>query len=103
MNKSKEEIKSVEVVVLEAGKTEGYFQKYVGSPTLLDMQDLVGGYIEMLPIGDSHYMVLNEEGIIDKLPYNQLANEYLRQKSPLAADWNTIVGDVFIINKEDVE
>jgi len=61
-------------------------------PTLEEMQAMVGGYIE--PVrgikwnGHTGVMVVNEEGILDGLPFNAKASLVARR---------TIVGNVFIL------
>ena len=96
-------MQEVKVTVFEAGKSEGYIQSYPDSPSLKDMQDLVGGYIQLVPLSDSEYMVCNEEGLINNLPINDMANEILQIQNPYYAMYNVIVGDVFIIKIKDFE
>jgi hypothetical protein len=62
--------------------------------TLEEMQDAVGGYIEMVPlstkliVGGDHlskddgqvYMIVNEEGLILDLPYNSYASQISGQQ-----------------------
>ncbi len=96
-------MQEVKVTVFEAGKSEGYIQSYPESPSLKDMQDLVGGYIQLVPLSDSEYMVCNEEGLINNLPINDMANEILQVQNPYFAMYNVIVGDVFIIKIKDFE
>lgn len=95
--------KSVNVIVLETNKTEGFIQSYPESPSLADMQELVGGYIELVHFNDKQYMVVNEDGHHLELPYNKLANELLKWARPEFAERNTIVGNVFLIDKKDIE
>ena len=60
-------------------------------PTLKEMQDWVGGYIEIVRVnfeGKKVPMVVNEEGLIHRLPINY-------QASRIAG--SPIVGDVFIL------
>lgn len=60
------------------------------------MSDAVGGYIERVPIivqGREFDMWVNEEGLLQRLPYNSLATSFYEDT------WNTvglIVGDVII-------
>jgi hypothetical protein len=56
------------------------------------LQELVNGYIEVISITPTQYMVVNEEGIILSLPLNLLASE-------LAGF--SIYGSVVIIDKKD--
>jgi len=43
------------------------------SPTLEDLQRAVGGYIEILSLGDKMYLVVNEEGKLQNLHTNEAA------------------------------
>lgn len=67
-------------------------------PSLEEMQAVVGGYIELVPLGNSYFMVVNEEGIIFGMPINIKATEYLckitKQPSPV------ILGHVLIIHSD---
>ena len=75
------------------------------SPEILDIpkentleffQKLVGGYIETLSFTCKEKVmtsILNEEGLIDDLKYNELASHYLNSH---------VVGDVVIINPKDL-
>lgn len=64
-------------------------------PTLEQMQEAVGGYIEFVRItSDGAMMVVNEEGLLKKLPYNKVASIMANQ---------TIVGDVLIFSKKEME
>jgi hypothetical protein len=42
------------------------------------MQDLVGGYIEVLWLKDGNVLVVNEEGKINGLDYNETATEVVQ-------------------------
>lgn len=94
---------SVEVIVLEAGKSEGYVQSYPESLSLKEMQDLVGGYIELVYLNEKQFMVVNEDGHILGLPYNQAANNILAIQRPEFSQRNVIVGNVFLIDRTDIE
>ena len=95
--------KSVEITILETSKDKGYIRNYTDNITLKEMQDIVGGYIELLPIGNEEFMVTNEEGLRLKLPINKLAKEYLLNKSPKLGEYYNIVGDVFIIHSKNLK
>jgi uncharacterized protein (DUF736 family) len=67
-----------------------------------EMQDIVGGYIETINLGEDIVLVCNEEGKLDNLPFN----------FPLQGDF--IVGNAFFtkandegdfvdLNKKDIE
>jgi|TARA_R110000803_G_scaffold82180_1_gene148278 hypothetical protein len=65
-------------------KTSGEILPDVDISTLKKMQDLVGGYIEFIYLGEK-VLVVNEEGLLDSLEYNPKAS---------AIYGNDIVGDV---------
>lgn len=46
---------------------------------LREMQDLVGGYIEVLWLKDGNVLVVNEEGKINGLPYNEEATQLIQE------------------------
>jgi len=46
---------------------------------LREMQDLVGGYIEVLWLKDGNVLVVNEEGKINGLDYNETATEVIQE------------------------
>lgn len=61
--------------------------------SVAELQEFVGGYFELIPLG-SHYLVVNEEGRLYGLPYNENA-------SKLAAQFGfpEIVGDALFTEK----
>ena len=42
-------------------------------PSLEDMQEFVGGRIELVYLSNGDHLVINEEGLVDGLPINQKA------------------------------
>lgn len=57
-------------------------------PSLAEMQEYVGGYIEYAPLTYFYTpyieeVIVNEEGMIINLPLNQAAMAYLRSTIPL--------------------
>lgn len=66
---------------------------------LKELQELVGGYIETIPVSTNQLMVLNEEGKLDGLPYNQKATEIAFKNCVF--DW--IVGNVVICMIEEID
>lgn len=60
--------------------------------TLEEMQKCVGGYVQFVYLEDDLVLVVNEEGLINNLPHNEIATKIL---SPL--DKANIVGDVLLI------
>ncbi len=60
-------------------------------PQLDWLQKAVGGYIERIPVnigGEPYEVYVNEEGLIEKLPYNELASHIVNI---------TLVGNVVIV------
>lgn len=69
--------------------------------SLEELQSFVGGYIEVIPLIDNEFMVVNEEGKLRNLPYNSTATEVYNY----ALDWNTdfIVGDALVCKKTQIK
>lgn len=67
--------------------------------TLEELQQAVGGYIEIVHVGRSHLMVVNEEGKLTGLPFNPLATE-LYGADP---SWDHIVGDALVCRDGDID
>lgn len=68
--------------------------------SLEELQKFVGGYIEIISLSESQIMVLNEEGKLNNLPYNEEATK-LFQKAYKTNDF--IVGDVLVCDSEMVQ
>lgn len=63
--------------------------------TLEELQRYVGGYIEALPMRDGTIMWLNEEGKLNGLPYNPVADLMAHEGTGIA--WSDgIVGNVLV-------
>jgi len=92
--------KKTEIIVLETTQKKEYVKYYPNSISLKQMQDIVGGSIELLYVHDDIFMVLNEEGLIRNFKVNQLANQYLKKNMPKMAHLYQIVGDVFLIQNK---
>tara|TARA_R110000803_G_scaffold77395_2_gene142262 strand:+ start:245 stop:538 length:294 start_codon:yes stop_codon:yes gene_type:complete len=95
---------SCEVCDLKQGQAM-VIRVQASSPEILDIpkentleffQKFVGGYIQTMSFtckGKVMTSILNEEGLIDDLKYNELASHYLNSH---------VVGDVVIINPKDL-
>ena len=68
--------------------------------TLAELQGYVGGYIEIIPIGDGKSMVLNEDGKALELPINLAA--CAKTMGLIALD-DEVVGDVLIVNDSEMD
>jgi len=70
-------------------RANGKEKKLDHRPSLLEAQQIVGGYIELLPI-NGKVLVVNEDGRPMKLPINDKATGIYNYKS-------YIVGDVIVL------
>ena len=61
--------------------------------SLEELQGFVGGYIEIVYLDSERIMVVNEEGIINDLPFNEKASSIVGQ---------LIAGDVLVCKSEEV-
>ena len=70
-------------------KTDGTIEEVAidKDNSLKQMQDAVGGYIELVRLTDDDVMIVNEEGLIFGLPVNEHASKLAGQ---------TIVGNVLM-------
>jgi hypothetical protein len=64
---------------------------------LRELQDIVSGYIQIVETTDGRLIVTNEEGKLKKLPTNGIATAYYKYGKK-----DVIVGDVIIINKDQI-
>lgn len=63
-----------------------------------ELQTMVGGYIEIVPIGKGKIMVLDDEGKLKCKPVNNAATMIFMQ----AGYYDTIVGDALVCDDEMV-
>ena len=68
--------------------------------TLLELQLIVGGYIEAVPTHDGRVMVCNEDGKRLNLPVNHAATLILHVAGGMPDDF--VVGNVLIATKEEL-
>ena len=91
--------KSVGIKLCSNGETEILtFEK--SKISLSEMQEVVSGNIEVVYLSNEALMIVNEEGKLNSLPFNELAT-HLFQCSTLQEDF--IVGDVLIIHNKYVD
>lgn len=63
--------------------------------TLEQMQEMVGGYIEIVPsLKEGHVLIVNEEGLLQNLPLNPAASELAGRP---------IVGVALQIHRDDLD
>lgn len=63
--------------------------------TCSELQNYVEGYIQLIPLNDNLIVVINEEGKLLNLPYNEVATDLCRE---ILFNNDYIVGNVVIIN-----
>lgn len=86
-------------VIRSGGKQE--VAQLAGDPELSVLQAAVGGYLEAVPFfdtweGQPAVVFCNEEGKLNKLPYNRIATAAWYGQSPLPIS-DVLVGDVVIL------
>lgn len=69
------------------------FENYDGKIELEDLQEAVGGLIEVVHL-QSSIMIVNEEGLILELPFNPMASNIANMP---------IVGDAVLLTAESIE
>lgn len=86
-------------VIKSDGTTVELLPKNGTDYTLDEMQEVVGGLIEIIPCFDeTKVMVINEEGKLLGLPYNEKATLLAK-----IAWWDSIVGDVLICDNNEIK
>jgi hypothetical protein len=50
-------------------------------PSLERAQELVGGFVELVTLNNGDQMLVNEEGLLSDLPYNDYATQLAIEKS----------------------
>lgn len=69
--------------------------------SLEELQSFVGGSIEVVPLTDGEYMVVNEEGKLRNLPYNSTATKVYNDALDWEGDW--IVGDALVCRETQIK
>ena len=70
-------------------KVDGTLQELDRRPTMEEARRIVGGYIELVKVGNKKTLVVNEEGLLQHLPMNVEATKYY--------PYSPIVGDVILL------
>ena len=83
----------MKATILRTDGTEEEFKFKGKHPRLKEMQDVVGGYIELVYLPQGKCMVINEEGKLLGLPVNNLATKiYFETFGPV----DVIVGEAIV-------
>ena len=74
-----------------------------GNPfTLEELQEYVGGYIEIIRLTDKYLMVVNEEGRLLDLPFNSEATDIARQHKAIYPN-DMIVGNALVVEESMID
>lgn len=68
---------------------------------LEELQEIVGGYIEIVDLNNGQILVINEEGKLNNLEVNSPATSIAHQAGAIYA-WDCIVGNVLLCNSNQV-
>lgn len=67
--------------------------------SLEELQEIVGGYIEIVGLMDNEIMVINEEGKLIDLPFNETATQMYQEVDGF---YDYIAGDVLVCDSSMV-
>lgn len=67
--------------------------------SLEELQEIVGGYIEVVGLMDNEIMVINEEGKLIDLPFNETATQMYQEVDGF---YDYIAGDVLVCDSNMV-
>ena len=68
--------------------------------TLEELKEIVGGYIEIVRLNKNEIMVVNEDGKLNNLPYNDNATVLYRANFRNTTDF--IVGDALVCDMDRI-
>lgn len=86
--------------ILKSDGTEEEFIFDGKVPGLEAMQEVVGGYIQMIHLDDGRVMIMNEEGKLERLPQNDKATAMTRD---ILSQFDVVVGDVIVMDEKYME
>lgn len=88
------------VIIKADGSITPYEPKNGTDYQLEEMQEIVGGWIEILYMDNDHIMVVNEEGKSHGLPINSKATYLVQNHSRY---YDVIVGNVLLCERDKVK
>lgn len=92
------------IIVKANGHIENVEPKNKRDFSLEELQKIVGGYIEIVPLDNDQIIVLNEEGKLMGLKVNEIATTLYHEVNRFARSrMDFIVGDVLVCNSEQVK
>tara|TARA_R110000744_G_scaffold138706_8_gene249582 strand:- start:4191 stop:4484 length:294 start_codon:yes stop_codon:yes gene_type:complete len=74
-----------------------FVKEYKEKPALLEAQQFVGGYVEILQLDDCQVLI-NEEGLFSGLPTNIEATEILKKSGAYNISDCGVVGNAIILH-----
>lgn len=88
-------------ILIKSNQSEESIMPQNGKFSLEELQGFVGGYIECVSLPDGKLMIMNEEGKLEGLPYNEKATGF----GILAGiNYNDYVcGDVLICSPNELD
>ena len=91
----------MDCVLYKADGTQAPYEPADGKHfTLEELQHAVGGYIEMVNLGDGRMLVVNEEGKVNHLPLNEKGTRLTRG----ILSWrDLVVGDVLVCPEDALQ
>lgn len=84
-------------IIKANGSTQDIEPKNGSDFQLEELQKIVGGYIEILYLNDGRLMVCNEEGKLNRLPYNEKATRLF------GLSYDYVVGDVLVCDNNQIK
>ncbi len=89
------------IINANGAKTE-VTPKFGNSFTLEELQEYVGGYIEIIRLTDKYLMVVNEEGRLLNLPFNSGATDVARHHKAIYPN-DLIVGNALVVEESMID
>lgn len=68
--------------------------------SLEEAREMIGGYIQVIPLLEKRIMLVDEEGLPKQLPINMKATKTLQATCQLPT--RAIVGDVIVCTRKDI-
>lgn len=65
-----------------------------------ELNEIVGGYFELVQISEDQFMVVNEKGKLNNLPFNEKATDLYRLK---LGPYDYIVGDCLVCKTSQIK
>lgn len=91
------------IIIKTTGETIEVKPKNGTDFQLEELQEVVGGYIQILPIyRTGKVMVVNEEGRLEHLPWNGKATTYAKQNNAIFPN-DYIVGNVLVCEQKQIK